>query len=380
MTIFKTYLKLIKSYKAPIIMYTVFLVFFAGFNMQSNDTSLDFEATKPDVLIVNKDEEKGITKSLIDYLSTTNNIVNIKGESAIDDALFYRDINYIIYINENFRESFLKGDNPEIEVKSTGDYQASLASMTLEKYLNVASSYKKAGMSEEEIIENIKSTLSIDTSVSITSKLDTTNLTKITRYYNFLNYSMLAGCVYVICLILSTFKSDKINKRTIISSISNKELNRNLLLSNCLFSMSLWLIYVILSFFLIGESMFTSHGLIYILNSFVFSICSLTIAFLIGNIVNNKNALNGIINVIALGSSFLCGAFVPMEWLPDSVLAIAHVLPSYWFIKSNELIKTLEEINLSTITPILINMLVVIIFSILFIIATNIISNKRRKI
>ncbi len=66
--------------------------------------------------------------------------------------------------------------------------------------------------------------------------------------------------------------------------------------------------------------MFTVHGIILMVNSFVFSICALTIAILIANLVNNKNAINGIVNVVALGSSFLCGAFVPIEWLPDTVL------------------------------------------------------------
>src|SRR5699024_7860899 len=106
----------------------------------------------------------------------------------------------------------------------------------------------------------------------------------------------------------------------------------------------------------------------------------LTIAFLIGNLINNKNAINGIINVVGLGSSFLCGAFVPIEWLPDNILKIAHILPSYWYIQTNEMVKTLETINLQTLKPILTNMGILLIFSILFIIITNIITKKKRKI
>ena len=36
-------------------------------------------------------------------------------EEARNDALFYRDVNYIIYIPENFREDFLNQKNPKIE-------------------------------------------------------------------------------------------------------------------------------------------------------------------------------------------------------------------------------------------------------------------------
>ena len=138
--------------------------------------------------------------------------------------------------------------------------------------------------------------------------------------------------------------------------------------------------YVILSFILIKDVMFSIQGIIYLLNSLLFTICATTIAIFIGNIVYNKNAINGIVNVVALGSSFLCGAFVPMEWLPDGVLKIAHLLPSYYYISSNETLKKIEIFNLDTMQPILLNMLILIIYSILFIVLTNVVSKRKQKI
>lgn len=381
MTVFKTFLKVLNKCKAPIIMYTVILIFFGGFNMTTSDNATNFVASKPDILIINNDEKIGITENLINYIEKNSNIIDIKDdEEAINDALFYRDVNYIIYIPKNFREDFLNGKNPKIEIKSTGDYQSSLAEMMLERYIKIANIYNNASTSEEEIIKNINNTLDKQTEVEITSKLDTDSLTKVAFYYNFSNYALLAGSVYVICLILSSFKNEKINKRTIISSMNYKEYNRKLLLSNGLFAIVLWMFYVILSIILLGNIMFTLHGLFYIINSFIFTMCALTIAFLIGNLINNKNAINGIVNVVALGSSFLCGAFVPMEWLPDTVLKIAHILPSYWYIKTNELLKTVESFNLETIKPIFMNMSIIIVFIIIFIVLTNIVSARKRRI
>lgn len=381
MIVFKTFLKVLYKCKIPIILYTVLLVLFGGFNMATSENATSFVASKPDVLIINKDEELGITKNLVDYIEANSNIVAIKDtEEAINDALFYRDVNYVIYIPDNFRKDFLNNKNPQIEVKSTGNYQASLASMMLARYLNVANTYHEVFTSEDELINKINTTLSKQVEVEMTSKLDTNNLSKATFYYNFANYALLAGCVYVVCLILSSFKNEKIRKRTIISSMNYKKYNRQLLLSNSLFAVTLWLFYILLSFVLLGNIMFTMHGLIYIINSFIFTFCALTIAFLIGNIINNKDAINGIVNVVALGSSFLCGAFVPMEYLPTSVLNIAHILPSYWYVKTNELISHIEVFNMDSMQPILINMLVVIIFSIIFIIITNIVTSKKRKL
>ncbi len=381
MTVFKTFLKIVKKYKGIILLYTVLLVVFGGINVKTNDTNTNFVASKPDILIVNNDKNTGITKNLIDYITKNSNIIELKdNEEAISDALFYRDVNYIIYIPKNYREDFLKGENPKIKVKSTGDYQASYAEMILSRYMKVANIYEKSIENEEVLIEKINETLSKETTIEITSKLDTDNLSKATFYYNFLNYSILAGCVYVICLILSSFREEKIRKRTIISSMNYKKHNRQLLVSNGILAIILWFFYVILSIILVGDIMLTSHGLIFIANSLVFTLCALTIAFLIGNLVNNKNAINGIINVVGLGSSFLCGAFVPAEWLPDTVLKIAHILPSYWYIHNNELIKKIEEVNFETLKPIFGNMGIVLLFSIGFIIITNIISKKKRKI
>ena len=162
--------------------------------------------------------------------------------------------------------------------------------------------------------------------------------------------------------------------------MKTSKFNRDLLLSNSLFALVLWILYIILSFILIGNTMFTLHGLIYILNSFVFALCTLCIAFLLGNCIRNKDAINGIINVIALGSSFLCGAFVPMEYLPKSVLNIAHILPSYYYIKNNNLVSTLESVNLISLKPILINIVILFVFMIIFIIIINIITRRTRKI
>lgn len=380
MTIFKTFLKVLNKCKAPIIMYTVFLIFFGGFNIKTSDNSMSFVANKPDVLIVNEDSDNSITNNLISYIEKNANIKDVKDdEEARNDALFYRDVSYIIYIPQNYAEDFLKDKNPQIKIKSTGDYESSLAEMMLQRYIKVANIYNDIYTSEDEIITKVNDTLSKETEIGITSKLDTEKIDKASFYYNFTNYCILASCIYVICLILSSFKNENISKRTIVSSINYKEYNMKLLIANTLFSIVLWIFYVLLSFILLGDIMFTAHGLIYIINSFIFTICAVTIAFLIGNAIKSKDAINGIVNVIALGSSFLCGAFVPSELLPDSVLNIAHILPSYWYIKTNELVGTIEEFNFESLKPIIINMGVIVVFSVIFVLITNIISNKKRK-
>ncbi len=379
MTVFKTFLKVLNKNKFVIILYTIILLLFGGINMQTSENSTNFVASKPDVLIINNDENIGISKNLSDYIEKNTNIVKVEdNEDAINDALFYRDVNYIIYIPKHYRQDVLNGKNPEIEIKSTGDHSGSYAEMILSRYIKVQNVYAKEIENEDELIEKINETLSEEVNIQKTTTLDTNSLSKATFYYNFASYSILAGAVYVICLILTSFREEKVRKRTIISSMSYKKHNRILLISNGLFATVLWLLYVVLSFAFVGDIMFSTQGIVYMINSFVFTICALTIAFLIGSVVNNKNAINGIVNVVALGSSFLCGAFVPMEWLPDFVLKIAHIFPSYYYISNNEMVTNLETINFETLKPILTNMGIMLIFAVVFIIITNVLSKRRK--
>ena len=318
---------------------------------------------------------------MINYIEDNCNIIDLEqDEEAINDALFYRDVNYVIYIPKGYRKDVLDGKNPELDIKSTGDYQASLAEMMLSRYVETQNVYVKGLENEADIIKAINDNFSKKTSVEMISKLDTGKTGKATLYFNFASYSIMAVVIFIICLVLSSFHEKTVNKRTIISSINYKTHNRLILFASFAYSVIVWALFLIVGMILLGDIMLTTRGLVYMLNSFVFTFCSLTIALFISTLVNDKNAVSGIVNVVALGSAFLCGAFVPAEWLPDTVLKIAHVLPAYWYINSNDLLESIEVIDMTTLKPIFVNMAVIIGFSALFIVVNNIVSRMKQKV
>lgn len=381
MTVFKTFLQVLKKNKFIVIMYTVILLIFANFSMQSSQNSTNFEASKPTVFIVNEDKEEGLTKDFVKYIKEKCDIAEIENsKEAIDDALFYEEVSLVVYIPQNFNEDFMDGKEPEITIKKRDSYYGSLAEMLLQRYIKVAKIYQKSITSEEELVSKINETVSKDVETELTTKLDTSALSKASHYYSFASYSFLACLIYIICLILSTFNEEKVRKRTTISSYNYKKFNRILLLGNSLYALVLWVIYVGMSFVFVGETMVSLNGLLFIANSFIFVICATSLAFFIGNFVKNKDSISGIVNVVGLGSSFLCGAFVPQEWLPDFVNAIGHIFPTYYYISANEVIAKTEEFNMETLMPVITNAGIVIGFSALFVILTNIVTRKKRKV
>ena len=377
MTVFKTLLKILNKIKGMLILYTVMLISITIINQKSGNNISNFEESKPDILIVNKDESNDITTNFVNYINKHSEIKDIdtNDEEKINDAIFYRDVNFVIYIPENFGNDLLNDKNPTLEYKSSGDEYSSYSEMLVEKYMKMLLMYKDYYRGDE-LISKVNNVLETETKVELRTTLDTSELSSITRYFNFLNYAFLAGCVYCISMILSSLKEENVRKRTIISSFNYKKYNRIVLLTNAIVIFVMWILYVILSIILFKDFMISSNGLAYIANSFAFAICSLTIGFLIGNITQNKNAIGGIVNVVALGSSFLCGCFVPFEYMPEYAIKIAHIFPTYYFVLNNESIKTIEIFNFENIKGLLINGGIIIAYSLAFIVLTNYITKK----
>lgn len=377
MTVFNTFWKVINKYKGTIILFTVMLVAFGGINTTTSNNSLDFTNDKPDIIIINNDQNKGLTKNLISYLKENTNVKNIK-EEEIDDALFYRQVNYIIYIPQNYRNDIFSGINPKIDIKTTGDYDSSLAEIILKRYLKTQEVYSKTTSNEQELIEKINTNLKTKSEVSITATVNTDKTSKVSRYYNFASYSIMYTIIFIICMVLSSFNEKVIKKRTIISSMNYKTHNKLILKASFLYSIIVWLLFMILGIILFPDTVISLRGLIYTINAFIFTFASLTLALLISSLSSNKNVITGIANVVCLGSAFLCGAFIPTTWLPETVIKVSRVFPTYWYVNSNDLLSNLEKINLNSLEPIIINMLVVLLFSLIFIVLTNIISKKKQ--
>ena len=380
MTVFKTFFRIVNKLKPTIILYTALLIIFGAVNMKTSDNNINFVNSKPDILIINQDVNKGLTKNLIDYMKKNSNIVKVENnEEKINDSLFYREVSYVIYIPKDYRKNVLLGKNPKLDIKKTDEYDAHLSEMMLKRYIKLQNIYNEEAGSEDELITLINDNINDDVNVKITSKVDTSKTYNIAYYFNFASYSILAIIIYIVCLVLCSFKEESISKRINISSINYKSHNNKILFASIVFSSIVWLLFVIIGVIVVGDIMFSIRGLISIINSLIFTFCALTLSILISSITNNKNAISGIVNVIALGSAFLCGAFVPAEYLPSSVLNFAHILPAYYYINSNDLLKNIDVINISSMHPIIINMVVIIIFSILFIILNNVVTRRKRK-
>lgn len=379
MIVFKTILKILNKLKGLIILYTVMLISVTLVN-QTSDNVDSFEEVKPSVIIVNNDKSKnGVTNHFIKYLENHMEVkdIDIGNEEKIDDALFYRDVSLVVYIPDGFGDDLLDSKDVSVEYKISGDKGSSYGKMLVQNYFDSFNIYNNY-YDGDELFDRLDNALNVDVNVEVKSKVDANSLSRMARFFNFLNYAILAGCVYSISMILASLKSENVRKRTIVSSYDYKKYNRIVLGACSIVIIGMWILYMILALIIFKDLFISMNGLWYVINSFVFSLCSLCIGFLIGNITQNKGAISGIVNVVSLGSSFLCGCFVPFEFMPDYVIKIAHIFPTYYFVINNEALKVMDNFCLSSVSPLIFNMGIVLIFGFCFVVITNYVSKKKQ--
>ncbi len=379
MIVFKTILKILNKLKGLIILYTIMLISVTLVNQTSGNVD-SFEEVKPSVIIVNNDKsESKVTNHFIKYLENHMEVKDIdeSDEEKIDDALFYRDVSLVVYIPDGFGEDLLNNKDVNVEYKTSGDKGSSYGKMLVQNYFDSFNIYNNY-YNGDELFNRLDNALNLDVNVEVKSKVDTNSLSRMARFFNFLNYAILAGCVYSISMILASLKSENVRKRTIVSSYDYKKYNRIVLEACSVVIIGMWILYMILALIIFKDLFISMNGLWYVINSFVFSLCSLCIGFLIGNITQNKGAISGIVNVVSLGSSFLCGCFVPFEFMPDYVIKIAHIFPTYYFVINNEALKVMDNFSLSSVSTLILNMGIVLIFGVCFVIITNYVSKKKQ--
>ena len=174
------------------------------------------------------------------------------------------------------------------------------------------------------------------------------------------------------------FNKKDLRNRNLCSPITPKSMNTQLILGNLSYAVLAWLIMIMPSLFMFGSFMFTAKGMFFLINSLVFSLSALCISFLISILVKGPGAISAAANVISLGSSFISGVLVPQELLGSTVLRIGSFTPTYWYVKSNNIIAGMTELTLRNITPVLYNMLIVFGFAVASIAVALVVTKQKR--
>lgn len=391
MIVFKTFWRIMKRYWWIVFIYVAILTSLSVINLKTAPVT-DFVDTKPEITIVNQDPSdlatKPFTKNFLNYLSKNTKIIDLK-ESETTDALFYQKISMILYLPEDLESKIISGQKITLDYRTSGNYTAELSKNLIKRYFELqrteilesknSSKEQSNILSEdsEKIISSLNQRLDQSPNVRLASK-NATNLSKIAAFFNFASYTIMAIILYVTCFINASFNKSPVKKRTMVSSLHLKKYSFSLLLANSIFAFSVFVLLTTLSFFVLGDIVLTPFFIFEILNILLYTLAALTLAELVSTFNLPRDAVSGVVNLLSLAPAFLSGAFVPTYFLPNFVLTIAHIFPTYWFIDTNNKITTMTEFNFSSFLTVLPNLLVLVLFSIIFIVANLVLSKKKR--
>ncbi|MBS7020792.1 MAG: ABC transporter permease [Firmicutes bacterium] len=375
MTVFKNYFKILKSYLPIIFVFIGMFTFFIVVMTKANKTTVNFSQAKPNVIVVNEDKTT-LANHFFDYIKSHANIVALKEGNSFEDALFFREVDEIITIPKGFQKTLMSGKTPKIATQKVPDSVNSIyAELLFEQYLKVIQGYTSLGYTETELIEKVDTVFSKEATITML-KNKSSELNEVEIFYNFSNYTFLATIILVISMILTTFRSEKIKRRNLISPCSYRNLNFQLFLGNLTMTLLIWFLYLILAIILFPSVMLDYYGIYFGINSFLFAIVSLVIGFLIGSFVKNKEAQSGIVNVLALGTSFISGAFVPQAMLGNFVIQLSKLFPSYWYIHNNSLIRNMTGVKWEELSNIVFHYGVLVMYIVGIFLLINLISHK----
>lgn len=391
MIVFKTFWRIMKRYWWIVFIYVAILTSLSVINLKTAPVT-DFVDTKPEITIVSQNPSdlatKPFTKNFLNYLSKNTKIIDLK-ESETTDALFYQKISMILYLPEDLESKIISGQKITLDYRTSGNYTAELSKNLIKRYFELqrteilesknSSKEQPNILSEdsEKIISSLNQRLDQSPTVRLASK-NATNLSKIAAFFNFASYTIMAIILYVTCFINASFNKSPVKKRTMVSSLHLKKYSFSLLLANSIFAFSVFVLLTTLSFFVLGDIVLTPFFIFEILNILLYTLAALTLAELVSTFNLSRDAVSGVVNLLSLAPAFLSGAFVPTYFLPSFVLTIAHIFPTYWFIDTNNKITTMTELNFSSFLTILPNLLVLVLFSIIFIVANLVLSKKKR--
>lgn len=386
MQVYKAYFKIIKKnigqLSIYLIIFLLFAIIFGKVSTSPKDT--DFESTKVNISIINKDENSKLISGLTDYLKENANIVDVgTSKEDLQDALFFREAEYIITIPKGFTKEILKG-NKDINIEKTvipNSTSEIYMDNLINRYLNTVKMYTSTidNISQAKLVSNVNKDLSHTTDVKIkTYDNDYSNNASCANYYNFFAYSMFAILILGISLVMISFNNKDLKRRNLASSLSMKNMNIQMVFANITYAVVVWFVMIIASFIMFKNYMFTINGLLSLLNSFVFTLAALSISILISNLVTSRNALSAVVNVIALGSCFISGVFVPQQYLGDTVLSIAKFNPTYWYVKANDDIAILVNYSNENMRPIFMSMIIVLGFALAVYAVTLVVIKQKR--
>lgn len=387
MQVFKAYYKILKTQIVSIMIYAgLFLMLTILFTGNITENTEQFEVNKVPVMIINEDSENSLISGFVNYLEDYVTFVEPKADdAAIQDALYNREVSYILTIPSGFTDSFYNNGEISLTKQTAPDSMEAISiDNAVDNYFNISRVYQGylPEASAEEISTYVKANLGEQTMVKLNGEqkdVISSGNSQNKYYFNYLGYIMIAIFITSVSTVMFSFHGLDILRRHFASPITVRGLNIQLILANLIFVMIYMVIFIAAGYILNKQRIMNANTLLFWLNSLTFALVILSVSYLIGISVKSRKAISAISTAASVGLAFLSGMFVPQEFLGTPVLKVASFTPVYWFVKTNNAIETVTQITWSQLSGIASYMAIQLGFAVAIISIALVVSKRKRQ-
>ncbi|UQS82661.1 ABC transporter permease [Bombilactobacillus folatiphilus] len=322
---------------------TLFMMIFIAQDFINSKSSLD----EPKIAILGC--KKSITaRNLAQYLTQQTKIQSLKKQAnAVDDALYYRQIDGVIYLPSDLQQQLQAGHQIKLNTKYATNQAASLVDGMVDQYFNTLTAFKQANpqFSWSQILAKTQAKLRQKVQV----RYDQAYVQQIKQEKASAIYSSLAyGIALVILDLFGTvrlkFNQTAIYRRNFTSPQPLKKINAqiNQALLSYLILISLVFLFVSMLF---SQGYWNQQTLLFWLNTGIFIFTTIALASLLTSIAQHPYSITVFENTYVLGSCFLGGVFVNNSVLPQITTQIATFTPTYWFVQANDVVASQVQLS-----------------------------------
>ena len=342
MSTFKTCVRVVAAHRLYILIYLVLLSVFGLLTgmARSEDDSSQVTTATASVAVIDRDGST-ISRGIKDYVESVGKVQPLEdSRQAIQDATAQNRVNYVLIIpagyGQRLQQATRQGIEPPRMDTVIGYESASGALMNVrtDSYTGQVADYL-ATLTDDptRAVALAEETMSHSAPAERIAQ-DTAPLShSFLVYTRFSLYPLMAFAIVTISTLMTALGRRAVRSRLDTAPVSGGARNLGLLGACLVVGVVGWLWILGLGVAVFGAgSVTTSAPLLGVVGAALgsYMLVAVSLGFLMGQFGLGQNAANAVANIGGMALSFLAGAWVPIEWMPDAVARTARLTPGYW--------------------------------------------------
>ena len=360
MQVFKLFFKVAKSKAGIGLLYLVVFLLICFPMVHSTQEQTSFQESSLSIYVQDEDQTDA-SRMLIEKLAEKNTVIQKEMDrQAIMDAMYYETVDYSLVIRKGYADRLADtspqaGSDELFESFHMHDsYSVAMMEVALNEYVRSVRAYIAAGLSLPDALKKVAETQPIAAKVEIVSNRKETASEgdypeSFSVYFRLLPYLFIAVMINVICPILQSLNRTDQRHRIECSSVSLTGRFSQIFAASAILVLFIWLVFMGAGMILYGGIYRGTNCYLAVLNSLIFALIGAMFAIFLASFNPSSTVVGMIAQVVGLGMSFLCGAFVPQSLLGNGVLTFAKVLPAYWYERANDILAGAQAGSMSDV-------------------------------